>query len=284
MVRNKKILLVKLEDNYQVYPPYGLMYLASALKSNGYEFEIFHERITRKNLNLLIKKAKDAFVVGFSVTTTPSLMAVLKSSQEIKRKYKTPIIWGGCHATMLPEINLKDKGVDFIIMKEGEESLIQLLKCLESGIEPKDVPGVGYKKKEGIKVNQFTKIIDNLDKYNYDFIWDYLDIKKYLSPRFGKYRRVLPVITSRGCPHDCYFCYNSFMYNRKWRKHNVEFVIKGINRLKEKYNIDGIYYIDDNLFTINDRGFKIIEKIGLPWIAQARADYITEKFAKRARN
>lgn len=278
---SKKILLVKLEDlgNYQVYPPFGLMYLISSLRDHGYEFEIFHERATKKNLNILYEKAKESFLVAFSVMTSPSLYHTLQCSKELK-KMKVPVVWGGVHPSMLPETTIKEHCIDYIILGEGEETFISLLKKLEAGEEPKNIEGIGFKKGKELNIEPMPAPLKDLDKYKLP--WDCIDVERYIQPRFGGYRRVLPIITSRGCPHGCYFCYNQCINKRKWRGHSAEYIVKDILYLKKKYNLDAIFFGDDNFFTNKKRAFEIVEQIDLPWMADVRADYIDEEFAAKA--
>jgi len=277
---NKKILLVKLEDleNYQIYPPFGLMYLASSLKLHGYDFEIFHKRATKENMTLLLKKSKESFLVAFSCMTAPSLLHNLDFSKKIK-KLGIPVVWGGIHTTMLPEVTIKEDFIDYIIVGEGEETFIKLINALESKKEPKNIPGLGYKKNNKIIINPMPEPIKDLDKYQ--LTWEGLNIEDYIQPRFGNFKRVLPILTSRGCPHACNFCYNQSVNKRRWRAHSAEYIIKEINKIKKEYNLDAVFFGDDNFFTNKQRALEIIKGIGLPWMADIRADYINEDFVKQ---
>jgi anaerobic magnesium-protoporphyrin IX monomethyl ester cyclase len=276
----KNILLVKLEDSSQVYPPFGLMYLAAALRSEDYKFEIFHETVSSKNLDKLYEKAKNADIVAFSVMTSPVLIKNLQVSKKIKEMGK-PIVWGGMHPTMIPETTLKDDCVDYIILGDGEETFIKLLECLKENKEPEGIKGIGYKKGKELIVNGISDPIKDLDKYHLD--WDDVEVERYIQPRFGKFKRVLPIITSRGCPHGCTFCYNHVVNKRRWRAHSSDYVIKELKKLKEKYRLDAVFFGDDNFFTRKDRAFEIVKELDLPWMADVRVDYINEEFVKKAK-
>lgn len=275
-----KILLVKLEDPdcYQLYPPYGLMYISSALKLGGYDPVIFHERATGKNVKLLLKQAKNSLFVGFSVITSPSLIYNLDVSKNIK-KLEIPVVWGGVHPTILPEITLKDKCIDYVVIGEGEETIIELAKVIEGRKNIDEVEGIGYRKHDEIIVKERRGFIQNLDMYS--ACWSDVDIKKYYQKRYN-FKKILPFLTSRGCPHRCKFCYNLAVHHKKWRAHSKDFVVKEIKRL-EDFGIEGLIFYDDNFFTDKKRAFSILSDINYPWFAEVRADYIDEEFIKNVK-
>ncbi|MFQ6056418.1 MAG: B12-binding domain-containing radical SAM protein, partial [Methanosarcinales archaeon] len=131
-----------------------------------------------------------------------------------------------------------------------------------------------------IIITKPRKFITNLDKHRMD--WSLIDIKKYLGKeKLWGCKRVLPYVTSRGCPYNCAFCYNLIFNKRIWRCHSVKHVVEDIQFLKDTYNIDGIKIFDDNFFVNMKRAFNIIEAIKLPWHCELRADVVTKKVAKK---
>jgi len=277
-----KISLVHLflPEQNQTYPPVGIMSIASALRDKEFEVNIFHESATDSNLSYIVEKSKGALFTGLSVMTGKTLLPNLKLSRLLKSN-NIPVVWGGIHPTFLPETTIKNEAVDFIIMGEGEESACEFAEKLKENSNLSLVKGLGYKKDGKIILNERSALISNLDKYRLN--WDDIKVQNYLRP-FNGNETFLSYLTSRGCPHRCGFCYNLYFNNRHWRPISADFVIKDIKSLKDKYNFDGIDFLDDNFFTDKNRAFKIVSSIEMPWIAEVRADYVNEDFIKQCKD
>ncbi len=262
-------------------PPLGLLYVGGALKKAGYEVKVFHicENNVSKHIDEII--ALKPLWVGFSVNTGWSIKSALFMSREIKKKIPTPIVWGNAHPSLLPEQCLKEEAVDFVVIGEGEISAVELSTAIESDKELSSIRGIGFKNRNGnIIINPARELIDDLDQYEMD--WSLLDPERYVfaAPQFGM-KRAFQYITSRGCPHSCSFCFNQRFNKGKWRSHSEEFVVEKVLDLKDKLNLDGIRFWDDNFFTNKKRAFSILNKISLPYTSEIRVDYFDEAFAKK---
>lgn len=273
------VLLVKLDNAITEYPPLGLLYLADALEKNDYSVKIIHEVGTNKSIARIVrtvKKEKPLFV-GFSTMTGPQLLPTLQASETIRRETGVPILWGGVHPTILPEQTLKETCVDFIIIGEGEEAIVELADSLSSGQGTAQIKGLGYKSPK-IRVNPPRPFIKNLDAYAP--AWHLVDVKKYYRRYFGC-KKVITLITSRGCPFRCSFCYNLAVNKRTWRCHSERFVLDHIHTLVEEYGIDGIDFHDDNFFANPKRALSLAAKLELPWSGEIRADILTRDLARK---
>lgn len=293
------IYLIKLEPDYKGYkiaPPFGVLYLASALEKEGFTVKLYHERGTPENMRYIIDeilKRKPLFV-GISTLTGLSLTPSIIVSKRIKRKSNIPVIWGGLHPTMLPEQTLNNENIDLVVLGEGEVTIVELTKALaEKGLEPdtlKDIKGIGYRENGHIKINPTRPIITNLDRYSP--AWHLLDIEKYfykgsyfyshLGSSVSDYK-IAGIITSRGCPGRCGYCYNQFVNKRTFRAHSAKKVIRDIESLRINYNVSAIVFEDDCLFTDKNRAIEIIREIQMPWSASIRAMYLArwgEEFIK----
>ncbi len=102
---------------------------------------------------------------------------------------------------------------------------------------------------------------------------------KYITKRDG-FKRCLTLETSRGCPHNCTFCSNPIIHKRKWRSLNVDNIIRRINYLQDKFNLDGIVFQEDNFFVDPQRIKKFCEKVSfssIGWKANCRIKYLLDK-------
>jgi radical SAM superfamily enzyme YgiQ (UPF0313 family) len=165
-----------------------------------------------------------------------------------------------------------------VVIGEGEVTSVELAQALEGEKSLSEVKGIGYKENGMIKIIERRPFIQDLD--NYAVNWDLVDIHRYIGP-WGGLKRVLQFVTSRGCPHQCGFCYNLEFNQRKWRAHSVDFVVSQILQLKQRYDLKGVRFWDDNFFANKTRAFEIIERIDMPYYAEARIDYVDEEFARK---
>jgi radical SAM superfamily enzyme YgiQ (UPF0313 family) len=277
MKDKKNIILAKtIRDESELFVPLGLLYIAGALEKAGYNCIIWHERERKlPQLYELVKEVSPIFV-GFSSLTGPDLLPTIKASRVI-RKMSIPVVWGGVHVSVLPEFCLRQDYIDFVIVGEGEEAIVELAEALTKRVNYCDIKGLGYKVDGRIFINPLRSLIKNLD--NYFPLWEKIDLERYYQRLIGQ-ERVLPIVTSRGCPHKCGFCYNQTVNRQIWRKHSIDFVVSQVKFLQEKYVIDGIYFYDDNFFTNVERAKKIIELVNLPYFAEIRADYLTGDLVK----
>jgi len=152
--QNNLVVLIKI-DAYTTkkrYLPYGLMYIANSLERAGYEVKILHntdQHFLKKDLTNFLSfiKNNDPLFIGFSVNTGRSTQLSALFSKEIKRDdNKNTIVWGGVHPTILPKECLLEKYIDFVVLDEGEESVVELAQALQGKRKIETIRGIGYKK------------------------------------------------------------------------------------------------------------------------------------------
>jgi len=278
----QKILLLKVErpeDEREFASPMGIMYVADAVRKAGFDVEILHETWTARLRQRLMDKIRieqsSILLVGFSTITGPSLGPTIAAAKAIKRAFPSiPIVWGGVHASLLPEETLRNDFVDIVVVGEGERTLVELARCIRNGTSLGEVDGIAFRDK-GVHITKARRFIENLDMY--EPAWDLVSLDKYYRPLGRTGRRALDIVTSRGCPHGCTFCYNTSFNRRKWRAHSVEFVVSQVRMLRQRYGVDSIKFQDDNFFTHKARAFAVLEAIEVPWYAEIRADYFCEE-------
>lgn len=279
----KKIAIISLyADDVKGIPPLAPLYLATALKKNGYSVKIIHKNI--KDVGRIITEIENYHpnLVGMSVFTGYNNKEYIQLSQKLKNKgYK--IVWGNAHPSLLPEQTLREKCIDFIVIGEGEETLVDLMENLDNPEKYYFIKGIGFKDKYGKTVINKRRPFINLDDYLID--WSLIDIRDYLVPYFSnRYKQVLTVTTSRGCPFNCQFCYNLVFNRRTWRAHSAESVIGNLKPIIKEHKIDAIRFLDDNFFVDKERAFEIARGLGLPYFAESRVEFVDEEFVKNLKD
>ncbi len=228
------------------------------LKKKGYNSKAFIEDISEPDWNML----KEADVIGLSSITSTAPRAF-----QLAKRFRSmgiPVVMGGPHSTFLPEESLRY--ADYVVRGEGEETIVELIEHLESGMSLDGIKGLSYRKGDGFIHNPDRPLIHDLDSGP---IPDLNVVHNWQK------RTVIPIATSRGCPFGCKFCSVIQMFGRKYRLKSIDRVIEEIKEVASRKA--HIFFIDDN-FAANKERTKallkrlIAEKIRIEWSAQVRSD------------
>ncbi|MBN2012141.1 B12-binding domain-containing radical SAM protein [candidate division KSB1 bacterium] len=187
--------------------------------------------------------------IGISMNFSPYADTAMEIARQCKQELPNiPIIAGGHHAAAAPELVLKNSHVDFVILGEGEQTLLALLQALgqqSSGAWQK-IAGIAFRQEGGICVNPPATFIENLDSLP--------------APSSDSHRSHKMLMTSRGCPKRCEFCSIHRVMGRKVRFHSIGRVLSEIRQAI----VNGATHIDfeDDTFTINrDRTIALLQAI-----------------------
>jgi len=236
-------------------PPVGLL-CAASLIAGGMEIRLVDQRNDRDWRGSLAK-ALDAGTVAIAVTsmTGEMILHALKAAREARRFSKAPLVWGGIHASLLPEQTAAHELADYVVEGEGEAAFAELVRRLAAGADTGGIPGVWRKvngKPEGAPRAALLDM-DQLPPVPYHLV----DMEKYVQLYHGG-RRTLFYQSSRGCPHHCAYCYNHAFNGGRWRARDAEQILKELAELKARYRLDAVYIWDDNFFIDHARAMKII--------------------------
>lgn len=261
-------------------PPLGLLYISSYLEEVGIPNSIIdmtYEDIQPIDLkNYLIKNKPDIVGISagmaFNITSSLEIAKIIKGiSQDIK------IVFGGIHSTFTyKELLSQNDCIDFVVLFEGELTMAELCRAIESNQNLSKINGIAYKNKNGdIIATEVREKIENLDslpmpaRYKIPFL-DYPENTRGF------------MVTSRGCPFSCAFCSTSAFNGTKIRYHSVDRVIQEIKELKYRYNVDTIVFGDDTFTMDRQRTIEICEGIlkeglNIKWGCDTRADLVDQE-------
>ncbi|MFH1762539.1 MAG: radical SAM protein [bacterium] len=225
-------------------PPLAVMQVAALTREAGHEVKIIDRNIQSFFKSKLVRFNPD--VVGVSVFTGPLIKDALYVSRIVKKVYggKVPVVWGGIHPTILPEQVLENEYIDYII--QGEEfAFVEFLKEFGSNNQYDKIRGLGYKNNNGtVQVNEKQELCKELDTLP-PIPWDMVKYMEY-------FRIEVVLVTSRGCPFNCKFCYNKKVHDRKWRAMSAERVLEEIHRIEKLTKTRILKFHDDN-FAVNEK-------------------------------
>jgi radical SAM superfamily enzyme YgiQ (UPF0313 family) len=266
--------------------PLGLGYIASSLLEEGHKVDVIDINVHRYNEKELVRLIKridsDAVGIGSVITRYAYMKNLIKMIKE--NNPNTKIIVGGPIATPIPEILLKNTETDVAVLGEGELTIKEVCDTIEEEKSLKGIKGIWFKDDKRIIQNQRRERIDNLDEISFP-AWDIFPMDVYASTPItnNRFLRDMDIITSRGCPYQCTFCYTNLGKLVKFR--SVDNVLEEIETLIDKYNIEYFSIFDENFLLNRRRVLEFCHKIkkerlGLNWSCAGRVNLVDEKLLK----
>ena len=261
----EKVLLVSpsLQENAQfkhVDNSYGLglAYLHAVLENEGYNIKTLSynnsDRISsaRAIENELIEFEPKYFLVQmFTMNRVECYKAINKAKELFPNIY---IIVGGVHASIYPAQLLNNYPLDCVVIGEGEETIIELLKVLSEKKELEGVNGIAYRKNGIAHINTNRQLIQNLDSLPFP--------KHELFIGNEPKRKMGCILTSRGCPYRCSFCCLHTISKRKFRVRSVKNVVDEVEFITKKFPQIKVLQIADDTFTLDQqRAIEICKEI-----------------------
>jgi len=243
-----RILLVAYDnDSYIHYFPLGLAYVASKLESEGHEVNIYRQDMYHLPESHLAQKlkAKSYDVVGVGMCAGYYQYAKLLKIAEVVRDSDAEL-WLGGHLVTPDRSYFKEKtGATYICEGEYDYS-------------------------------------ENVDDIAYP-AWDLFDIDYYSlmrHPCAENRDRCFPVLSGRGCPFRCNFCYRMV---EGYRPRSIASIKEEVEILTKDYHINYIIFADELLMVNAERPIEIAEMLkpfGIKWKCDGRLNFAKPKILK----
>jgi anaerobic magnesium-protoporphyrin IX monomethyl ester cyclase len=219
----------------------------------------------------------------------------LKMLEHIKKyisQNNISVIAGGVFPTFAPEIVIKESIIDMVCLGEGENALLDLCGRIERGQPFEDVTNLWVKKSDGsITKNPISNPVDVDEAPILDM--SLFEEQRLYRPMAGKWYKMMPVETIRGCPYKCTFCNSPdqvTMYKQEtdsnfFRKKQINLVYKELKHFKENLGVEYNYFWADTFLAWNNREFEefcdMYKDIGLPFWMQTRPETISDYKIKK---
>ncbi|MBU5635193.1 cobalamin-dependent protein [Geomonas sp. Red69] len=280
-----------------VYPDFeslGVEYLMAVCSEAGHEVHLVYYEAEDAYLGKRKSPAYDEIadricqthpaVVAFSCVTD-NYQHQLQCSIALKRKSADVCtIFGGIHPTAVPEKTLCNDAIDAVAVGEAEHALLEFLEACASngGFSLPDAPVAGFMfKKNGFVIGTPAegKLAD-LDRLPFPKKEPFLSI---LKDACHEYR----IMTSRGCPYRCSYCFNSQIVDLRGknsiRRRSVDNVIAELAWAKERFSTGRILFVDDSFTTskswLSEFCDRYRREISLPFACIANPHYVDQEIA-----
>ncbi len=274
LINHQGIKLVKGIQVQTPAPPLGLAYLGAFLNKNGYKYtaidacgevldQILPSKANRQILiqGLTIPKILERIpltskIIGFSCSFSHCWPLVAEIAEAVRYQFpEALLVAGGEHPTALPDHVLKDGIFDVVVLREGEETFLELANKVKNNQPWHEIEGIAYKDTNNIVAkNGPRKRVTDIDSFPYPD-WDNWYIEKYIEHQQVSginLGRSMPILGSRGCPYMCTFCSNKCMWTRRYIMRDGKAIVDEMEYMKNKYNVNGFSFFDST-FIVNHK-------------------------------
>ena len=260
-----KILLIYVPSRRQeIIIPFGLLYLASSVKEEGNDVRIIDlclDKISDEELMSEIDIYQPD-VVGFGAIT-PGYQNLIRITLKIRSRFPDILLIAGGIIASVSRLLITKADIDVVVLKEGETVIKNVLKVISENSSFCNVRGIAYKGEGGsynenaheVQISNMDDIpippyslinvrryCSSVDGYMDEFNWNGILTKSEIDLIKSKSDYLIPIVTSRGCTHQCSFCYR---HMKGVRQFSPGYVIKQIKYLQREYQIHFFQFNDE---------------------------------------
>lgn len=264
-------------------PPLGLAYLGAQLLAHGFEVDVLdvliegYENEVESTGSILYGLSEDETrerirsfnpdMIGVSCLFSNRGREAVRLCEIAKAEIPDAhVLMGGQHPSGFPKLVSHDF-IDYLMWGESENSLIELLEAINSGGSIKEVSQIILKDANGSFWKSTKKNLPDVNKILFP-AWHLIRLKDYWAAGLADYevntqgeKRFMVMISSRGCPHDCFFCTAPMMTERRYKYRTLENIIEEIEVYRSQFGIQEIHFWDDNFFVNKKRTKELLRAL-----------------------
>lgn len=277
-----RILLVVYDNDSHIHWfPQGLGYVASACKKAGHEVVIYNQDVYHypdEHLTAYLNKNRFDLVGVGVIAGYYQYRKLLNISRAIMLAKNRPFyVIGGHGPAPEPEFFLKKTKADLVVIGEGEVTILEVIKNLESRRDFSQIKGIAYFENGKFIKTPPRPLLQDIDKIPLP-AWELFPMEHYVvgrAPYINNSERSMVVISGRGCIFKCNFCYQM---DKGFRPRSPENIIEEIGALNKDYNVKYILFSDDLLMSSLERTEKICQsfikaKLAIKWCCNGRLNF-----------
>ncbi|OSZ82481.1 B12-binding domain-containing radical SAM protein [Chitinophagaceae bacterium IBVUCB1] len=268
------------------YVPLGILYISAFLEKNGYDNTVFDS--TFQSFDALtatmLQNKPDIVAIYTNLMTKINVLKIIDLVKSQQALANTKIVLGG------PEVknhaaNFLMYGADIIVFGEGEMTMLEITKAIETKQPFNDISGIAFTDAQGMMITTperaLNKELDELPVPNRKKI----NLQLYLDAWKDNHGySSINLSSMRGCPYTCKWCSRA-VYGQSYRRRKPSLVVDEIETLQKQYSFDNIWFVDD-VFTVSHKWLQEfveeVERRGVKFQYEciSRADRLNEEVIK----
>jgi anaerobic magnesium-protoporphyrin IX monomethyl ester cyclase len=231
-------------------PPLGLLSIGGPLLDAGHDVTLVDADLDDLRDDEIVRRvvalAPDVLMVGHSGSTSAHPVASRLTRAIRAELPRVRIVYGGVFPTYhYREVLAEEPQIDVIVRGEGERTVLDVVRALESGAPLGDVLGIAFRDGEGpdrgaVVATPPAPVIEDLDAYRVG--WELVDHRRY---SYWGGKRAVVIQFSRGCPHPCNYCGQRGFWTR-WRHRDPKKLAAEIARLHREHGVVVFNFADEN--------------------------------------
>lgn len=268
------------------YVPLGILYISAYLEQHGFSNNVFDSTFsTFKQQQAYIQTLQpNVLAIYTNLMTRLKVIQLVKWIKQEPSLAHTKIILGGPEVRHHAE-GFLNTGAHVVVIGEGEETMLELMQAFATNSSLASIAGICYLDASQTFIqNPERKLIRDINTLPLPQR-DKIDFEPYLNTWKQHHGySMMSVSTMRGCPYTCKWCSRA-VYGGTYRRRSPELVADELLLLKQKYNPDRIWFVDD-VFTIHHNWLKQfaqqvkLKNAVIPYEIISRADRLNEAVIK----
>lgn len=283
----------------------GISMLSAIAKSHGHQVNLafsaslFHDRFnlelpwlspffddTAEVMKAIENQQPDILVFSPLTSTYQWALAIASKAKERNPYIKT--VFGGVHASAVPQLLLQRSEIDYVVVGEGDVAFPNIIQSIENKDFTSPIVNTKYKAKDGSIISgKQAGFIQDLDSLPF--------FDKVLWEEHVRLGDLYLTMASRGCPYRCTFCFNNFFAKlpeeksgKYVRLRSPEHMIAELKIAQKRYKIEVVDFQDD-VFTTNKKWLQTFlalykKEINKPFQILTHPRYMDEDIAKWLNN
>lgn len=266
-----------------IWPQTTLAYLA-AMVPQGMSVRIIDaiaEEMSEDSFFAEIDRENPRFYVSYIAGTTFDVDA--RGIAHAKARGAMTVALG-THPSAVPKDTLERvPELDLVLRHEPEITFREVLERAGSGVLMQGCLGIAFRAADGtICISPDRPLLKNMDELPIP-LQHLLPLDRYNMPFLGS--RYTWVLTNRGCPHSCTYCFESLVWGKSVRSRSAASIVRELEYLAS-HNVRNVLFLAD-LFT-HDRGavlelcdLIIARSLKVRWVCNSRVDCVDEQMLRR---
>ena len=246
-------------------PPLGLAYIAGALKQAGLPYRVidatgealdavspYPDRgdfmVQGLTLDEIVARIQpDTTVIGIACMFSTLWPLTNRVAHAVREKFPHALmVLGGEHGTAVPDHVLGSSPFDVVVLGEGEETFVELLRAHAAGRPLHEVKGIALRGEGGVVKTGLSarrKDVDAIALPDWESfpIGEYIERHQINGINLG---RSMPILGTRGCPFQCTFCSNPAMWTQRWIARNPVQLADEMELYVRKYGVTNFDFQD----------------------------------------